>query len=303
MLLSCSTPLPFGVAVLLSGTLAFISPKCIYEEPENPNSFFNGLPNPPMIVDYEPPVHQGPLDYDGIRFQYIAAIPFQMGSPASENGSFSWERPRHTVHLPRGFYIAITEITQSQWKNVMGSIPFNEGDPAGDRIPMQRISWYDAREFAAALSARHSPLVFRLPTEAEWELACRGDTTTRFYWGDDSDSTVCDLNAWTAQNSGLLPHIVGQLQPNMLGLYDMSGNQAEWVMDRWHDTYDGAPTDGSAWGTPERTDGDDPIATIYGVLRGGNWNWDPNDDRSASRYEEFPDSRRPYSGFRLVFTP
>jgi formylglycine-generating enzyme required for sulfatase activity len=180
-------------------------------------------------------------------------------------------------------------------------VPYTIQDTLDEKLPMRRVSWFDARAFAEALQDRNPTFFFRLPTEAEWERAARGGNTSRFYWGDDLDLSDCDACAWTWRNSGAEVQEGAQLIPSAYGLYDISGNLVEWVEDRYHENYNGAPADGSAWGTPEFVDGvDDPLDTIYGVVRGGCYNWNPEDARSASRYSEYPDSRRPYTGFRVL---
>lgn len=244
---------------------------------------------------------------DGLFYKYIPANAFYMGSPASEVGHLSYEAPVHRVQMTYGFYMSKTEITQGQWRRIMGTkTPYDMQDTLGDDLPMRRVSWQDAQDFAAALQARNPGRRFRLPTEAEWESAARAGGTTRFYWGDDPSLASSDTYAWTLSNSGLDVNPVGMLRPNDWGLLDMSGNVNEWVQDRYHENYNGAPTDGSAWGTPERTPADepdfraDPYFIIYGVVRGGNYNWVPAEARSAFRHADDPDSRRLYTGFRIV---
>lgn len=268
----------------------------------------------PELIEFfsnQPPWWKPPLPQkwtlDEIDYEHIPANAFYMGSPASEVGHLSFEAPVHRVQMTYGFYLSKTEVTQKQWRHVMGSqTPYDMQDALGDDLPMRRVSWHDAQAFAAALQARNPTRRFRLPTEAEWESAARAGGTTRFYWGDDPSLASSDTYAWTLGNSSLDIHLVGMLRPNDWGLLDMSGNVNEWVQDRYHDNYNSAPTDGSRWGTPERTFADDPdfladpYFIIYGVVRGGCYNWAPAEARSAFRYAEDPDSRRPYTGFRIV---
>lgn len=239
--------------------------------------------------------------YDGIEFAPIPAGTFAMGAQVGETGSYENERPTHTVTITKSFYLSRKEITQGDWYRVMGPVePYIMQDTRNEALPMRRVSWFDAQAFIDALNERNPGNLFRLPTEAEWERAARGGSAARFYWGDDPDLGKADYCAWTRRNSGEDVQAGGQLTVNNYGLYDMSGNLLEWVQDRYHDTYDGAPSDGSAWDTPERTDDDDPLVTIYGITRGGCYNWDAEDARSAFRYAEYPDSRRPYTGFRVL---
>ena len=144
------------------------------------------------------------------------------------------------------------------------------------------------QEFIKKLNEEEGTDKYRLPSEAEWEYACRAGTTTRYSFGD-SESKLCDY-AWYDENSGNKTHPVGQKKPNQWGLYDVHGNVLEWTQDKWHDSYDGAPTDGSAW------DG-------YGanwVLRGGGWDYGARYCRSAHRHYFGRGSRYYYLGFRLL---
>ena len=133
---------------------------------------------------------------------------------------------------------------------------------------------------------------YRLPTEAEWEYACRAGTTTRYYFGDDA-SQLGDY-AWYSANSQSKTHPVGQKKPNAWGLYDMSGNVWEWCEDDWHDNYIGAPTDGSAWLI------NNDNRSHLKCLRGGSWFESPNLCRSAYRSGNLPDGVYNFNGFRVA---
>jgi formylglycine-generating enzyme required for sulfatase activity len=183
------------------------------------------------------------------------------------------------------FSIGRTEVTQAQWQAVMGNNPsgFKE-----ETRPVESITWYQAKEFCEKLSERSGYQV-RLPTEAEWEYAARGGTTTEYSFGEDE--TKLGEYAWFRGNAGDQTHPVGQKKPNPFGLYDMHGNVWEWVEDYWHNNYVGAPRDGSAW----LVGGDSALR----VLRGGSWNLSFN-LRSAIRLNFFPVSRVSNNGFRVV---
>jgi formylglycine-generating enzyme required for sulfatase activity len=207
---------------------------------------------------------------------------FLMGS---EKGH-SDEKPVHEVTVAP-FLVGRTQVTQAQWRAVMGDIP-KVGFPGDDR-PVESINWREAKDFCDQL-AELTGFPFRLPTEAEWEYAARGGTTTEYSFGDDPADL--DRYAWYAANSNGQTHPVGQKLPNPFGLYDMHGNVWEWVEDHWHNSYEGAPTDGSAWLTE-----DDSAPR---VLRGGSWYVNYYFLRSALRNINNPDLRNNTYGFRVV---
>ncbi len=160
------------------------------------------------------------------------------------------------------------------------------------QYPVGGVTWDDTQEFIAALNAARPGKNFRLPSEAEWEYACRAGTGTHYFWGDDPDKLRMTGYAWVPANSGDSTHPVGQLEPNAWGIYDMCGNVWEWVQDYWHDSYEGAPGDGSAWETP---------ATNRRCARGGSYYNDtgcPSAFRAGSGIS--PDSRYADYGFRIV---
>ena len=220
-----------------------------------------------------PAYHQNQL---GMTFSEIPTGTFTMG------GSGSNEQPRHTVSVT-SFWLGRTVVTQAQWKAVMGNAPSKF---KGDELPVEQVSWEDAQRFIAALNAKQSDRSYRLPTEAEWEYACRAGTTGETY-GD------LDAIAWFSSNSGKTTHPVGQKQANNFGLYDMLGNVWQWCEDNGHDNYQGAPTDGSVWqGRDSRR-----------VFRGGSWFRASRDLRSASRLVVGQTFRGFDVGFRLVCVP
>ena len=208
---------------------------------------------------------------------------FMMGSPDSDPDAS--EKPQHQVQV-NSFAIGKYPVTQAQYEAVMGTNPSHfKNNPQN---PVEMVSWDDAQAFCQKLS-QITGKTYRLPTEAEWEYACRGGTTTRFYFGDDANQ-LGDY-AWYDGNSQQTTHPVGQKKPNAWGLYDMSGNVWEWCEDNWHDNYKNAPKDGSAW----------LIKDNYSqILRGGSWSVNPDSCRSADRGNNY--RRGPYfnGGFRVV---
>jgi formylglycine-generating enzyme required for sulfatase activity len=211
----------------------------------------------------------------------LPAGKFLMGSSESDD-----EKPPHQVKV-NSFAIGKYPITQAQYQAVMGNNPsYFKNNPQN---PVECVSWNYAKAFCQKLS-RITGKTYRLPTEAEWEYACRAGTTTRYYFGDDANQ-LGDY-AWYYGNSGGKTHPVGQKKPNGWGLYDMSGNVWEWCEDNWHNSYAGAPDDGSAW-----LDNDND----YPIVRGGSWGLNPYNCRSAIRnYIIRRDPRFYVFGFRVV---
>ncbi len=219
----------------------------------------------------------------------LPAGSFTMGS--SKGGD---EGPAHSVTLARSFAMGKFEVTQGQWKALMGSNP-SKFTQCGDDCPVETVSWDDAQAFIQKLSAKTGKN-YRLPSEAEWEYACRAGGSHE-YCGSDNLNAV----GWNGNNSGGKTHPVGGKQANAWGLYDMSGNVWELVQDCLHDNYSGAPSDGSAW-TRNCSAGN------YRVLRGGSWYFDgswyfnPVYLRSATRISYIPGFRNGVVGFRLART-
>jgi formylglycine-generating enzyme required for sulfatase activity len=190
----------------------------------------------------------------GMEFVSVPAGTFMMGSSDAEaqaayeeakhgnkDAKLEWyttEKPKHQVTFREGFYMGRYEVTQAQWQAVMGNNPSDFKDC--DQCPVDRVTWNDVQEFIRRLNAHGDGFTYRLPSEAEWEYACRAGTTGDF-------AGYPDAMAWYYKNSGLKTHPVGQKQPNAFGLYDMHGNVWEMCEDWHHDSYSGAPTDGSAW--------------------------------------------------------
>lgn len=224
----------------------------------------------------------------GVRLRLIPAGEFDMGSPETEQGRLTDEGPVRRVRIREPFYMGKTEVTQAQWKAIMGA----KNNPSlwrGDGLPVEQVSWEDAGSFCAKAGEG-----LRLPTEAEWEYACRAGTTTQWYFGDDAGA-LGDY-AWYSENSGGRTNEVGKKKPNAWGLYDMYGNVSEWCEDTYHDSYNGAPDNGAAW-----LDGEGK----FRVFRGGSWDAslfaaDTIAVRSAGRDQSIPALPDLTVGFRVV---
>ncbi len=226
----------------------------------------------------------------GMKFVWIKPGTFTMGSPSSESGRDDDER-QHRVTLTQGFHMQTTEVTQGQWKAIMGSNP-SHFSSCGSDCPVEKVSWNDVQEFIRKLNQQANGARYRLPTEAEWEYACRAGSDTAYCFGNNSG----DLGgyAWYYSNSEKKTHPVARKQPNAWGLYDMHGNVWEWCQD-WYDKsyYDKSPS----------TDPEGPSSRAFRVLRGGCWNSDAGSCRSAVRSRFNPDDRDGDGGFRLVCLP
>jgi formylglycine-generating enzyme required for sulfatase activity len=251
----------------------------------------------------------------GMELAYVPAGSFLMGStdteiqralrvvkgynPSAALAWFSDELPQHRVTFGDGFYMGRHEVTQKQWREVMsagGAWHFQ----GCDECPAAEVSWNDAQVFLQRLNALGDGFEYRLPTEAEWEYAARGGTTTLFAFGDrlTTAQANCGDNYPPGAARGefrgkALP--VGSFPANGFGLYDMHGNVAEWVEDAHHDGYAGAPADGSAW-----VDGD---RAVFRVVRGGSFERDPDRCRSARRSRRRPTASLDNVGLRVVAVP
>ena len=229
---------------------------------------------------------------DGVVLELvlIPAGPFDMGSPDNEAGPWRGrEGPVHRVRITKPFYMGKYEVTQEVWEKVMGS---NPSEFKGAKNPVENVSWEDCQDFLKKLNAlAKAQGTFRLPTEAQWEYACRAGTKTRFCSGD-ADAGLADY-AWYDANSGNTTHPVGTKKPNAWGLYDMHGNVQEWCADWYGKDY---------YGKSPRDDPTGPAVGNVRVLRGGVWNDSPGYCRSASCSYLAPTSRfDDYGlGFRVV---
>jgi formylglycine-generating enzyme required for sulfatase activity len=217
----------------------------------------------------------------GLQMVSIPGGTFLMGAPNLEEGSSDYQRPQHRVSVP-SFYMGKYPVTQAQYQAIMGDNPsYFQG---GDR-PVDTVSWHDAVAFCQKLSQR-TQRHYRLPSEAEWEYACRAGTTTPFCFGDTVDPEVVNYR-------GEETTVVGIFPANSYGLYDMHGNILEWCADKYHGNYIGAPIDGSVWHN-------DSNGTY--ILRGGSWYSKSSYCRSAFRTYYTPDRRFPYFGFRVCLS-
>jgi len=287
-----------------------------------PNDMYDDPPpapsrpyTPPAPVRSEPSagsVSSGPLS--GMEFVTIPSGSFRMGSMPTEEGRDDDESPRHTVDIS-SFELMTTEVTQGMWGEVMGNNPSRF---VSSNRPVEQVSWDDVQLFIEELNSIDTEYIYRLPSESEWEYACRAGTTTPIYSGTMSilglnNCPELDDIAWYGGNSGVTDisngydssgweekqyshtragtHPVATKLPNDWGLYDMLGNVYEWCEDTWHSSYEGAPTNGSAWvssGASSR------------VLRGGSWYYYARYCRSANRNSYSAGNRHNSLGFRLA---
>lgn len=225
----------------------------------------------------------------GIEFVLVPAGEFEMGSPTEDADQFPSECPTHNVTIRLPFYMGRSPVTQRQWKTIMGKMGKNPSHFKGETHPVEMVSWNEARKFVKKLNEKEHTDKYRLPSEAEWEYACRAGTQTSYCFGDDWSKL--DEYAWNSENSDRQTHAVGQKKPNPWDLYDMHGNVWEWVQDSWHENYKGSPSDGSAW---------EDRNTSYKVSRGGSWYCTAILCRSASRFKRDSENRISNLGFRLL---
>jgi formylglycine-generating enzyme required for sulfatase activity len=224
----------------------------------------------------------------GIKLVPIPAGTFMMGSPAAEARRFPNEGPQTKVTLTKDFFLGATLVTQAQWASLMGTSPSHF---KGDTLPVETISWDEARAFCQKLTDREKAAgrlpeghAFMLPTEAQWEYACRAGTTV----GDPGDMHVA---AWFQENSADTTHPVGTKPANEWGLFDMHGNVWEWCAD-WFKAYPGGAV----------TDPTGPASGAFRVIRGGSWDYDASCCRYAFRRNSFPDVRDVDIGFRVALS-
>jgi formylglycine-generating enzyme required for sulfatase activity len=266
------------------------------------------LPNARAGTPQAGPPWQEPLGAEvALEMVPIPAGEFLMGSPDDEPGRWDDEGPQHRVRLTP-FSLARMPITQAQWRQVASWQPaagdppwerelnpdpshFNGDLPVDNRRPVEGVSWFDAQEFCRRLSQRTSR-TYTLPSESQWEYACRAGTTTPYAFG-------ATISQWQANVASSGTTEVGSFPANAWGLHDMHGNVWEWCADHWHPNYLGAPDDGRSWINPTADEDGQRL------LRGGSWVDFPRGCRSACRghYLGRPDDANDFVGFRVVCLP
>jgi formylglycine-generating enzyme required for sulfatase activity len=253
----------------------------------------------------------------GIKFVFIEPGTFMMGSPIGEPGRADDEE-QHQVTLTQGFYLAVTEVTQGQWRRIMGGNPSYFAD-CGDDCPVETVSWDDCQEFIRRLNKSEKTDKYRLPTESEWEYACRAGSKTELYTGPmevlgGNNAPALGKIAWYGGNScaeyeGAVdcsgwpekqepcsrcgPHPVAGKMPNAWGLFDMLGNVWEWCQDWYEEKYPAGPV----------TNPSGPSTGDDRVCRGGSWDGYAAGCRAATRYSEEADYKDRLMGLRLAMTP
>jgi formylglycine-generating enzyme required for sulfatase activity len=278
--------------------------------------------------------HREPLtaDAEGVALIMlrIPAGSFEMGAPQTEAVSKNKERPVHRVTLSE-FLLGQTPITQDQWREVaawerLGNEPVDrwpeslDADPIakltdperfrGEQRPVVNVSWFDAQAFCQRLALRTGKN-YTLPSEAQWEYACRAGTTTPFHYGATISTELGNYNGREVYGYGKKGEYrqqttdVASFPANPWGLHDMHGNVWEWCADYWHDNYEEAPSDGRAWvgGDAERNINKDKVNTNWRLLRGGSWINYPRSCRSAFRNDLHPVNRYYSVGFRVCCLP
>jgi len=236
----------------------------------------------------------------GMKLTLIPPGESLMGASDSDRDASSDEKPQHRAQITKPFYLGMYEVTQAQYQKVVGK---NPSKFEGESLPVEKVSWENAVEFCKRLSEaaeeRAAGRTYRLPTEAEWEYACRAGSTSRYSFGDSE--VELQEYAWYENNSGYRTHPVGEKQANAWGLYDMHGNVWEWCQDWYeHGPYEAGPA----------TDPSGPDEGVTRVLRGGSWrdrggiSWSADSDggicRSACRASRVPSFRFEYIGFRVA---
>lgn len=225
----------------------------------------------------------------------VPAGRFSMGSTRAEGGDD--ERPQHPVAIGR-FYMARALVTQAQWQAVMGRRPAARF--RGDDLPVENVSWVEAQAFCERLS-RHAGRAYGLPSEAQWEYACRAGTRTPFAYGDTLAGDLanyCAEHTYRAERPGPYRHMTtpaGAFPPNPFGFYDLHGNLWEWCADAWHDDYTAAPGGDTPWQARGDQDGR--------VVRGGSWHDVPAACRSAARTRYEAGQGDDFVGFRVAWKP
>lgn len=234
------------------------------------------------------------IQFLGMKFVLIKPGTFMMGSSADETGRDN-DETQHSVTLTKKFYIQTTEVTQGQWRKAMKSNPSYFKD-SGDDCPIESVSFDDCQEFIQKLNKQENTNKYRLPTEAEWEYACRAGSKTAFTNGDITKkdwihNAKLDQISWYSANSERKTHPVGQKEPNKWGVYDMHGNVWEWCQDRY-----------GRYPYQYLIDPEGASSGTRRVFKGGSWLNDAAQCRSANRFRDIPSFKSRYLGFRLVMT-
>ncbi|RJP76760.1 MAG: formylglycine-generating enzyme family protein [Desulfobacteraceae bacterium] len=240
----------------------------------------------------------------GLSLIYIPAGTFLMGSPVTEPGRGD-DETQHHVTISKGFYISTAEISQEQFQTIMGYNP-SAYQNLGKNYPVEQVSWNECQVFIEKLNQKEKTRKYRLPTEAEWEYACRAGTNKAFASGEivHTDCRIfetLDKIGWYCGNSDFQPHQIARKKPNPWGLFDMHGNVQEWCLDH--------STGMSAWSRRANADTDTYVDNIVDplsrkgerrIFRGGSWNQSSKYARSANRSYYRPTAKRNDLGFRIV---
>ena len=246
-----------------------------------------GSDDDPATEKWQVQLPELPEEAKPLTMVHIPEGTFEMGTPPSEPGHEENESPVHPVTLTRPFYMSQYEITQAQWMTIMDENPSTQWNI---NYPVNRVSWQDVQTFLKRLNGMLNDGRYRLPTEAEWEYACRAGTATITYFGDDRSIETLEEHAWLRTNSEGKLHEVGLKPPNPWGLYDLYGNVWEWCHD-WYGPYSAEPSV-------------DPMGPATGeekVIRGASWMARPEYIRSGDRGKMNPERGFNTGGFRLVW--
>jgi formylglycine-generating enzyme required for sulfatase activity len=308
-----------GAIALVASAVLFLMPHPVHRAPNEPSAVVVAPtvapPAPAPQTQVAGSVAERPLSPDRERalkpkdtFSECSRCPemlvvpagsFMMGAPPDEPGRYNDEDPQHKVTIAKSFAVSKFTLTFDNWDACVidgGCDGYNPSDQGWGRGPQPviNVSWNDAKSYVAWLS-RKTAKPYRLLSEAEYEYATRAETQTTYWWGYDIGTGNANCNGCGSRWDGRQPAPVGSFAPNQFGLYDMSGNVWAWVEDCWHDSYQGSPSDGSAWTTACTDD-------IRRVIRGGSWSLDPQSLRAAFRLRDTSVNRVGYLGFRLART-
>jgi formylglycine-generating enzyme required for sulfatase activity/class 3 adenylate cyclase len=246
-------------------------------------------PQAPAVIAVAPPVQPQPLP-PSVREPEMVSVPG--GSFAMGSNDDATEKPIHQVAI-KPFVIGKFPVTVREWNECAAAKACAFTSTANDDAPVSDVNWNDAKQYVAWL-AKATGKPYRLPSEAEWEYAARGGKQTKYWWGDQFQSGMVNCKGCADVAGAAQPIKVGSLKPNPFGLYDMGGSVDQWVEDCWHRTYQGAPSDGSAWLTGDCNSR---------VIRSGSWRNDAGSARPASRDRYEAVVRYPTHGFRIALTP